>query len=831
MKRELYLGMAIGLGVISFSAPASAQISSDGTLSVPTLVPVSVNGRDFLINNGTRSGNNLFHSFSQFSVPTNGSAIFNNATDVQNIFSRVTGSQLSNIDGILKTQGGANLFLMNSNGIVFGPNAQLQLGGSFLGTTASGIKFADGIEFNTLNATPALLSVNLPIGLQMGNNPGAIQVQGTGNLLKTQNTLLAPYFPIGASSGLQVAPLKTLALVGGNIAIDGGVLTAPSGRVELASLGSNGSVPIVQQMSNLTLGTVIGDRGDVQLSNKALIDVNAIDSGSIQLQGRQVDLTSGAILWVQNRGAKTGGSITVNATDRIFADGTAADLVAITPNGPVFSTVSGIVNETVGADGGNISLSAPIVTVQNGASVMSRSFTPGAGGAIEINAKTMTIKGASPLLGDIFSIVGSSTAGQGQGGTIALQVQDLAILDGGVLAALTIGKGDSGNVKVTANTVRVSGLSPIFSASSLSVPTLGGTGHSGNLLMNTRTLEISDGAFVSSSSLGPGDAGDIRINASESIDIKGLTQRRGNYQTGLSSAVAPPLEPYKSLFNLADDNATGASGSVIINTPLLRIVDRGYIVVENTGSGTAGTLEVNADRIELTRAGFLSAGSRSGQGGNIKIDSDTVILRDTGKIYTASLGSGNGGNIDITTSSIVGINNSDIIAGAISGRGGKINITTNGIFGLQFRTTLTPENDITASSQFGISGTVQVNTIGINPANALNALPGEVVDSSRQIADRCGNAKGGSLVATGRGGIPQGPRKKKDSDRTWNDLRMNTLQASALVKPVEENHGQPIVEASAIKFDASGSITLIAPTPMANQAAATCGMAASIGAQ
>ena len=95
---------------------------------------VNLNGTAFKINNGIRSVNNLFHSFSQFSVPTNGSAIFNNVTDVQNIFSRVTGSQLSNIDGILKTQGGANLFLMNPNGIVFGPNARLELGGSLLGT-------------------------------------------------------------------------------------------------------------------------------------------------------------------------------------------------------------------------------------------------------------------------------------------------------------------------------------------------------------------------------------------------------------------------------------------------------------------------------------------------------------------------------------------------------------------------------------------------------------------------------------------------------------------------------------------------------------------------
>jgi large exoprotein involved in heme utilization and adhesion len=160
------------------------------------------------------------------------------------------------------------------------------------------------------------------------------------------------------------------------------------------------------------------------------------------------------------------------------------------------------------------------------------------------------------------------------------------------------------------------------------------------------------------------------------------------------------------LFNLADDNATGSSGDVSVNTRLLRIVDRGYIVVENTGSGMAGKLQVNADRIELNNAGFLSAGSLSGQGGNIMIQANTTLLRNLGKIYTSSLGSGNGGNIDITTNTLVGIDNSDIIANAVRGKGGNIKITTQGIIGLKFRDRLTLDNDITASSEFGINGNV-----------------------------------------------------------------------------------------------------------------------------
>ena len=128
MKRILIGAVAALASAISIGDRVIAQVVPDNTVGTQ----VTQSGTAFQINNGIRSGNNLFHSFSQFSVPTNGSAIFNNVTDVQNIFSRVTGSQLSNIDGILKTQGG--LFLMNPNGIVFGPNARLELGGSFLGT-------------------------------------------------------------------------------------------------------------------------------------------------------------------------------------------------------------------------------------------------------------------------------------------------------------------------------------------------------------------------------------------------------------------------------------------------------------------------------------------------------------------------------------------------------------------------------------------------------------------------------------------------------------------------------------------------------------------------
>ena len=190
LTRSVWFASWLFLSSWAIAPFATAQITPDKTLPVNSIAPPGCTV--CTITGGTQRGVNLYHSFREFSIPTGGEAYFNNGLQIQTILTRVTGTSLSTIDGLLRANGTANLFLLNPNGIVFGPNARLQLGGSFLATTANSFKFADGSEFSAVNPqAPPLLAVSVAPGVQFGAKAPGSRITNRANLTTGQDLTLA----------------------------------------------------------------------------------------------------------------------------------------------------------------------------------------------------------------------------------------------------------------------------------------------------------------------------------------------------------------------------------------------------------------------------------------------------------------------------------------------------------------------------------------------------------------------------------------------------------------------------------------------------------------
>lgn len=240
--------LAIGYVIADSRNCVLAQITPDGTLGAESSIvtPTNVNGLPGdVIDGGATRGSNLFHSFERFSIPTGGEAFFNNALDIQNIISRVTGASISNIDGLLRANGAANLFLLNPNGIIFGPNATLNIGGSFVATTANAIGFGNqGFFSASAPDIPSLLTVNPDAFFFNQVEAGEITINSRRD--RTDIGFDTDYRLYGQElaqvEGLKVPDGQSLLLLGGNIRLNGGTLQAPGGRVELGGVSGRGTV-------------------------------------------------------------------------------------------------------------------------------------------------------------------------------------------------------------------------------------------------------------------------------------------------------------------------------------------------------------------------------------------------------------------------------------------------------------------------------------------------------------------------------------------------------------------------------------------------------------
>ncbi|MEH1940482.1 MAG: S-layer family protein [Nostoc sp.] len=792
---------------------ANAQVTPDSTLNTT----VSQTDNNFTITNGSAANSNLFHSFQQFSVPTGGSVTFDlaNTPNISTIFSRVTGGNISNIDGLIQTINSNNpvsLFLINPSGIVFGPNAQLNIGGSFIGTTANSIKFADGVEFSASNTTAApLLTINVPVGLQFGQNSGALAQPAVG--IAVQNSINGiPQTPLG----LQVSSGKTLALLGNGIDLAGGVLRTVNGSIELGSVQS-GQVRLIPTNQGWTFDYSNAEGlSDIHLTQQAQISASGLGSSAIQIQGHDISLLEGSAIITRNQGSLSLDRITINATRSFTLAG----------KNPTQTRSSQLTSNTIGVgQAGDITISTGQLLVRDGAQIKSQSLSSGQGGNIVVKAsESISVSGFNPANPSATTSILTSSAGSGKAGNITFSTQKFTAANGAAIGSTTLRTGDSGNVQIDASdSIDVSGINKVTFLPTTVASSTVGSGNAGNLTITTARLTVRDGSLVTSSTGATGNAGNVKILASDFIEVSGASP-----DSILSSSIgsnALRLDPVTRATYHLPEFPSGNAGGVILMTPQLRVTDRADIGVKNEGTGNAGNFEIYADSIFLTNRGTISAATQSGNGGNLAINAQQLLLmRGNSKISVEAKEAGDGGNITLNAPIVVGSENSDIIANAVKGRGGNIQITTQGIFGLKFRSQLTDDNDITASSQFGVSGMVQVNNVGVDPNSGLVELPVNVTDPSQQIATGCAGSEGSRFVATGRGGVPQNPNQEVTSDRTWSDIRNLTAyrKTGEVIAQIRTKEAV-LVQATGWRRNTQGKIELIADkSPTQVQAALTC---------
>ncbi|MEG4085841.1 two-partner secretion domain-containing protein [Microcoleus sp. POL10_C6] len=751
--------------LLLFPSKTFAQIIPDNTLG-----PESSRTETDTINNlpsdritgGATRGVNLFHSWREFNIREGRGAYFENPSGIANIFTRVTGGNPSNILGTLGVLGNGNLFLINPKGIIFGPNARLDLRGSFIGSTADSIVFNNGFEFSSTNPqTSPLLTVNIPVGLRFRDNPGAIANQSTA-VGKVNLPASAVQIPISDRVGLAVEPGQTLALIGGDIQLQGGNLTASSGQILLGSAASPGLVNFALtagEKGNLALNyDNIQNFGNIQISDGTLINTSGIGGGRIELKGGNIAL-SGARIYALTLGNIDGRGIDISAQKLRVENGTqfstltlgdgaggdinfgAADSVEMSGLGvegyqqvAIKYLVSGttdpfdplfvLLNASAGAgSGGDITIDTGRLLFNNGVVGSGITFGGGNGGNLIIRANTFEMVGSG---------INNGTAKEssGAGGSISVDVARLIMRDGSLLGTTSYSSGPSGNINIkAAESVELSNTGPRTVVSTgISTLSIGSNGRAGNINVDTKRLSLSGGSaftvgtgvligrFLFSQEGGP--AGNLTVRATESVEISGISQL---LTSGIQSASALSSGTLSS----------SPGGEIRIDTPSLTVRDGAVVSTSSLGVGDGGNITVNADRIEVSGSGnnglFISTidasvgkifgtnSNATANAGSLNLNADRLIVRDGATVTVQATGTGRAGNINILANSIALDNKAMIDGTTVSGTGANINLQARDI-------QLRRNSRITTDAGTSDGGNININS------DILVALPQENSD-------------------------------------------------------------------------------------------------------
>lgn len=700
---------AFFLGAAMFApGGAYASITVDGTLGREA----SLSGPDYLIaaELGRMSGNNLFHSFGLFNLSQGESAIFSGPASIVNIIGRVTGGSASNIDGTLgATISAANLYLINPAGLIFGPHATLDIGGSFYASSASYVKLSDGSRFDALATSPGVLSTASPVAFGfLGNNSAAIAVNG---------------------SQLQVENGQQLVLAGGDVRIAGnenGILNAPSGQVGIYSAGGSGEMSLdgnaegqnvypalgrieifsgERVTASGSAGRLVIRGGQLLVENALLLAQNSGNSGGIDIEAGEVKL-DGAVLQSATDGTATAGTIRIKA-DRLSAiNGSVIDTSTFArgAGGTILLELdelglhsgSRIINQ-VSADssghGGMTSISAANMVLVEGRDASGQASgifnnTQGGGnaGELHIDAGSVHVSDAS---------IQSASYASGQAGVVRIRSGDIVLDNKGMIHVRGESMGNAGTVEINADHIALP------KGGWISAESVGG-GRAGTIRVSTGTLDMSDGGKISARAYySATQGGDISVSARDYVHITGRSESLSSspgsdeVSTGILSfngnisVVAPEIV-------LADSAGISTrtwndlrSGDLTVKTSRLVLLNGGHLSAEAIGSsayyGGAGNVTVHAGESILVsgmagsrRSGIQSGTRSSGDAGTVAIDTPLLRISDDGMVSTSTgvFGEGGAGEIVINAGSVEVLSSGRILSTS-SGYGGGGNITVN----------------------------------------------------------------------------------------------------------------------------------------------------------
>ncbi|MEL6496261.1 MAG: hypothetical protein AAFQ41_14230, partial [Cyanobacteria bacterium J06623_7] len=517
-----------------------------------------------------------------------------------------------------------------------------------------------------------------------------------------------------------------------------------------------------------------------------------------------------------------------------------------------------------GTGGGDININGKNIKILNGSAIISNTLENIDGGTIQIQASNLLeINGSDifntkidPILAqfEIFlpfaSQISSNTFGTGKGGDIKITAQSLKLVDGGTIELLTVpgSTGDAGDIFIVVeDSIELNGVRPLLGvgenseeliingisldtaidlnqASEISTASIG-EGNAGSINIITEDIRLLDGATIAATPFFIGEGGSINIDAERSVEIIGASPRTGSSSSSITAntfaegnagsidintnklvvrdgallisttanegdagninirTLTAEIDGFRASDGVsslisAEAMGSGDGGDIFLNSDRLVISDRASISVRAAGQSVPGNLIVNAETIELSGFASITAETESGSGGNIELNvRDNLILRDNSLISAQAFNSANGGNLSIDANFVVAFpeENNDILANAEFGNGGNITVTAEGILGLLERPSQPPNqtNDIDASSEFGQAGTVELQFPQGNTDNPLSRLDSDYADAAELFENTfCKIRANSRFIATGRGGIPRVPDRLLLPEHTWTDWRM-----------------------------------------------------------